>query len=306
MHSVHIPVLLKEIIAYLDPKPNQNFIDCTLGGAGHAREILKRNGPQGKLLGLDWNREAIEQGRETLAEFSGRAVLAQSNFANLKKIIEAQNFDNIQGILLDLGFSSLELENSKRGFSFQKDEPLDMRYGDEGETAAEIVNSRDARELAKIFREYGEEERAWKIAQAIVRGRGEQKVKTTQDLVRIIGGKGSKKIHPATKVFQALRIAVNHELENLAEVLPQALEVLAPGGRLAVISFHSLEDRIVKNFFKIESCGCLCGPEIPVCVCKHQKQLKILTKKPVKPKLKESNQNPRARSAKLRVAEKLS
>jgi len=303
---IHIPALLSEIISYLDPKPNQNFIDCTIGGAGHAAEILKCTGPEGKLLGIDWNQETLKYARKNLAEFGKRAVLVQDNFANLKKIAEAQKFNRAQGILLDLGFSSLELENSGRGFSFLKDEPLDMRYGENGENGSEIVNSREVSELARIFREYGEEERAYPIAQAIARSRGEQEIKTTMDLVKIVGGNERKNnIHPATKVFQALRIAVNHELENLEKILPQALEILVPGGRIAVISFHSLEDRIVKNFFKMESRGCLCGPEIPVCVCKHQKQLKILTKKPIKPKLKEINQNPRARSAKLRVAEKI-
>jgi len=302
MHSVHIPVLLSEVINFLNPQPNQNFIDCTMGGAGHSVEILKRTGPEGKLLGIDWNREALIAAKENLAKFGERAVLVQDNFANLKKIVEMEKFNRAQGILLDLGMSSTELESSGRGFSFLKNEPLDMRYGESGETAGEIVNSRSASKLAKIFREYGEEKQAWKLAKTIAQARVQREIKTTGDLVKIIGGKGRK--HPATKVFQALRIAVNHELENLEKVLPQALEILAPGGRLVVISFHSLEDRIVKNFFRAESRGCLCGPEIPVCVCKHQKQLKILTKKPVKPKLKEINQNPRARSARLRAAVK--
>ncbi|MDP2918299.1 MAG: 16S rRNA (cytosine(1402)-N(4))-methyltransferase RsmH [bacterium] len=313
---MHIPVLLSEVINYLDPKPNQNFIDCTMGGAGHSVEILKRTGPEGKLLGIDWNKEALRCSRKNLVEFSERAVLVQGNFANLKKIVETEKFNCAQGILLDLGMSSTELESSGRGFSFLKNEPLDMRYGESGESAAEILNSRSASKLAKIFREYGEEKQAWKIAKTIAQARVQREIKTTGDLVKIIGGttrespspsnspSGRGRIHPATKVFQALRIAVNHELENLEKALPQALEILEPGGRIVVISFHSLEDRIVKSFFRTESRGCLCGPEIPICVCKHQKQLKILTKKPVKPKLKEINQNPAARSARLRVAVK--
>ena len=307
--SAHIPVLLKEVITYLDPKPNQNLIDCTIGGAGHARAVLERTGPEGKLLGIDWSAASIKIARENLREFGGRAVLVQGNFADLKKVVEEHHFKNAQGVLLDLGLSSLELESSGRGFSFLKDEPLDMRHGEEtGITAAYIVNHYNEGDLARILRAYGEERKAREIARLIMEERKARKIGTTQDLVKIIlkvtsfqkGG-----IHPATKIFQALRIAVNNELENLRIVLPQALEILERGGRCIVISFHSLEDRIVKNFFRTESRGCLCPPEVPQCVCDHLPQIKILNKKPTKPKIREIKQNPRSRSALLRVAEKI-
>lgn len=309
MNIVHTPVLLEEVIQYLNPKPNQNFIDCTIGGAGHARAVLGRTGPEGKLLGIDWSAASIKIARENLREFGGRAVLVQGNFADLKKVIEEHHFKNVQGVLLDLGLSSFELESSGRGFSFLQDEPLDMRYGEKTRTtAAYIVNHYNEEDLARILRIYGEERKAREIARLIIEERKAQKIETTQDLVKIILKVASfqkGRIHPATKIFQALRIAVNNELENLRIVLPQALKILERGGRFIVISFHSLEDRIVKNFFRTESRGCLCPPEAPQCVCDHLPQIKILNKKPIKPKIREIKQNPRSRSALLRVAEKI-
>lgn len=309
----HVPVLLTEVITYLDPKPNQNFIDCTLGAGGHAAEILKRTAPDGKILGIDLDGRAIEIAKQKVSSFGlqvSRLVAVQGNFKNLKEIVLQNNFQNISGILFDLGFSSMEIADPKKGFSFQFDAPLDMRYGGEGITATEIVNRWPEKELAKIFEEYGEEKFSKRIARQICEQRKISPIVRTRELVEVIGQSVPKKfqhgrIHFATRVFQALRIAVNDELNNLSAVLPQALELLGPSGRLAVISFHSLEDRIVKNFFKRESAGCVCPKEAPVCRCDHKAILKILNKKPIVPSEEEAKINPRSRSAKLRVAERL-
>lgn len=310
----HVPVLLNEVIKFLDPKPNQNFVDCTLGGGGHTVEILRHTAPEGKVLGIDLDARAIEVAEEKVSSFKlqvSRLVAVQENFKNLKEIVLQNNFKNISGVLLDLGFSSMEIADPEKGFSFQIDAPLDMRYGGEGETAADILNRSREQELERIFKEYGEEKFSGRIARIICEIRKNNPIKTTFNLVDVISQAVPKKfhhgrIHFATKVFQALRIATNHELENLAEVLPQAVRVLPPGGRLAIISFHSLEDRIVKQFFKKESSGCTCPKDFPVCQCGHKAILKILNKKPIVPSEEEAKINPRSRSAKLRVAERLS
>ncbi len=310
----HIPVLLNEVIKYLDPKPNQNFVDCTLGAGGHTIEILKLTGPRGKVLGIDLDARAIEVAKQKVpsSKFQvPRLIAVQGNYKDLKNIVLQNNFKNISGIIVDLGFSSMEIADPKKGFSFQIDAPLDMRYGEEGETAAEIVNHAREKELEEIFWEYGEEKFAGRIAKKICEIRKDNPIDTTFKLVDAIAEVVPKKfqfgrVHFATKVFQALRIATNNELENLKEVLPEAVETLSPGGRLAVISFHSLEDRIVKQYFKKESSGCLCPKDFPVCQCGHKAILKILNKKPIVPSEEEATQNPRSRSAKLRVAEKLS
>jgi len=304
----HVPVLLTETITYLDPKPNQNFIDCTLGAGGHTIEILKKTSPDGKVLGIDLDSRAIAIAKSKVKD--NRLVAAEGNFKNLKEIVLQNNFKNIFGILLDLGFSSMEIADPKKGFSFRIDAPLDMRYGKEGETAAEIVNQWPEKDLEKIFREYGEERFAKKIAREICTARKLKPVTRTLELVEIISRVVPKKFqygrtHFATKTFQALRIAVNDELENLKKVLPEAMDLLGPGGRLAVISFHSLEDRIVKQFFKSESMDCVCPKEVPVCRCGHKAILKILNKKPIVPNEEEAKINPRSGSAKLRVAERL-
>lgn len=297
---MHISVLLKEIIYFLNPRPNQNFIDCTLGSGGHSKAILEKIAPNGRLLAIDFDSSAIDNFQQYVVGrgLGERVTLTNDNFADLETIASKNNFSSVNGILLDLGFSSDELENSRRGFSFLKDEPLDMRFGDGEVTAADILNCYRFEELTKIFQKYGEERDAAKIARLVCEARKKTKIKTTKELVNIIARAkfGSEiiyphhRIHPATKVFQALRIAVNKELENLENVLPRALKILKHGGRMAVISFHSLEDRIVKKFFK------------------EQKQigaLNILTKKPVTASEKEIMTNPRSRSAKLRVAEKI-
>lgn len=311
----HAPVLLDEVLDSLQLRVGMNVIDCTLGDAGHAEKILEKIGPTGKLLGIDADVEAILRAKQYLYNFNNQAIFVRDNFVNLKKIATEQKFNPVNAILLDLGWSSPQFEERGRGFSFTKsEENLDMRYGVGGQTASDLVNELSKGELEKIFREYGEEKLSREIAEAIVETRlrpagyaGQAKIRTVGDLVEIILGVYRKKLkiprlrsgqaderipwvgglHPATKVFQALRIAVNDELGVIEKVLPQAIEILAQGGRLAVISFHSLEDRIVKHFFK------------------DNKLIKIITKKPVVCSAEESNLNPRASSAKLRVVEKL-
>lgn len=314
---VHVPVLLNEVIEYLDPKPNENFIDATLGDGGHAKEILKRAAPGGKLLGIDRDINSIQSAKENLKEFGERVIFAQGNFSDLKNIIiDTPGFGKVSGILADLGLSSAQIESSGRGFSFDSDEPLIMSQtwpmAEGQKTAMEIVNNYREEDLSKIFHEYGEERLARAIAQRIVKARKEKSITTARELADIAFGAYKKfsagkkwNIHPATRIFMALRIAVNNEMENLESFLPQAVESLSDKGRIVVISFHSLEDRIVKNFFRRESRNCICSPEEMECVCAHIKTLKIITKKPITASLDEINSNPRSRSAKLRVAEKI-
>ncbi len=290
----HIPVLLEETIDLLRLKSGDNAIDCTLGDGGHAAKILEAIKPEGKLLGIDADPESVLRAKRNLYEFGDRAIFVRDNFVNLKKIIDEGKFINIKGILMDLGWSSPQFEERGRGFSFQKEEELDMRYdtASANPTAKELINNLDEKELEKIFREYGEEKFSKKIAKLIIEKRKAKSIDKTTDLVNIIleayrNKRG--KIHPATRVFQALRIAVNDELGVLKSVLPQAVEALSPGGKLAVITFHSLEDRIVKHYFKGQ----------------NGHALKIITKKPVICGQSECEANPRARSAKLRVAERI-
>ncbi|MDO8424828.1 MAG: 16S rRNA (cytosine(1402)-N(4))-methyltransferase RsmH [bacterium] len=294
----HIPVLPKEVIEYLDPKSNENFIDCTLGGGGHALAILEKTGPNGKILGIDADPEAIKNAESKIAntEYKKRLIIACGNFKNLKEIVTGENFKKISGILLDLGMSSSQLEESGRGFSFQKKEPLDMRYDPLGPVTAEkIVNYWSYQEIERILKEYGEEQFSQIIARQILEARKIKPIETTLRLVEIIeksvpGWYRHKGIHFATKTFQALRIAVNGELDSLKSILPQALETLEGGGRVAIISFHSLEDRIVKNFLRDRA---------------KEGLISILTKKPIVPQEAEIKINPRSRSAKLRSAIKL-
>lgn len=313
----HVPVLLQEVIQYLDPKPNENFIDATLGDGGHAKEILKKTAPEGKLLGIDRDENSIKAAKENLKEFGGRLIAARGNFSDIKNIIaDFPEAEKPKGILLDLGLSSRQLEESGRGFSFLKDEPLimslDWPMKPGGRTAAEIINGSRAEDLEKIFRDYGEERLAGPIARKIVQLRKEKKIARTSELSEIAVSaykrfyKKEKWImHPATKIFMALRIAVNEELDDLKKFLPESLEILPSGGRLAIISFHSLEDRIIKDFFRRESRNCVCPPEVMECECAHAKTLNIITKKPVIAGPGEIRSNPRARSAKMRVAEKI-
>lgn len=286
---MHIPVLQKEVLEYLDPKPNENFIDATIGGGGHSSEILQRIAPRGKVLGIDWTPEAIRGIKK-----NANLILVCDNFAALTEIVKQQKFNKVKGILLDLGYSSWHLEESGKGFSFQKKEPLDMRYSAQNQlTADKIVNFWSKFEIERVLREYGEERFAGDIAAKIIEERKSRAIQTTSGLVEVIRksvprGYLNGRIHFATKTFQALRIAVNDELTNIEKVLPQALQILEQGGRLAVISFHSLEDRIVKNFFK-----------------DNIAKIGLLTKKPVTPTRKEISINHRSRSAKLRAAIKI-
>jgi len=290
----HIPVLLNEVLANFNPQPNQNFIDCTLGGGGHAQGILERTRPHGKLLGIDTAPEAIEAMRRLIknnSDWQKRLILVNDNFVNLKKIVQENNFTDIGGILLDLGFSSDLLEDNARGLSFQIDGPLDMRFNPRQQklTAAEIINSWPASDLENIFRNFGEEKFARPIVKVIIAKRKDKKIITTLQLAAIIEEAVGKNyvVKTLARIFQALRIAVNDELDNLSQVLPQAVDLLNKDGRLAVISFHSLEDRIVKNIF-------ITNPT-----------LKKITKKPITASESEVAVNPRARSAKLRVAQKI-
>ena len=272
--------------------------------------ILVASAPDGELLGIDADPVALALAGEQLAEFGKRVALVQGNFADLEEIASEHGFGPVDGVLLDLGLSSLQLEAAGRGFSFQLDGPLDMRFDPsagsghrpgQATTAADLVNGLSVEELASVLSRYGEEPRARRIARAIV---AERPINTTGELAALVErtvGRG-RRIHPATRTFQALRMAVNEELECLAEALPQALRLLVPGGRLAIISFHSLEDRLVKQFFRSEARGCLCPPGIPVCVCGHRASLEIVTKKPIRPSAEEVAANPRSRSAKLRIA----
>lgn len=294
---MHIPVLQKEVLEYLDPKPNENFIDCTVNGGGHALAILEKTAPRGKLLGIDLDKNQISNLKYQISKlkFGSRVILASDNFANLNQVVEDSKFKNVSGILLDIGFSSWHIDESGRGFTFLKNEPLDMRYDLQNpETAGKIVNYWSEPDIEKILREYGEEQFSRQIAKEIVEARKVVEIRNTFQLTEIIkksvpGWYKRGKLHFATKTFQALRIAVNSELDNLKRVLPQALEVLNKNGRLAVISFHSLEDRIIKNFFnEMEGLGLL----------------QIATKKPVSPSKIEILTNPRSRSAKLRAAVK--
>jgi 16S rRNA (cytosine1402-N4)-methyltransferase len=293
----HKPVLLKEVIEWLDVGRNKNYVDCTIGEGGHAIEILKRNGPKGKVLGIEIDPELYKKLEK---ERLKRLILVNDSYTNLKEIVERENFKKVYGILFDLGISSWHIEKSGRGFSFLRDEPLIMRYNgnltkEPKLTAEMIVNEWPEREIERILKEYGEERFAKRIVREIVKARKVKPIKTTFQLVEVIKKAVPsfyryRKIHFATKTFQALRIAVNNELENLKVALPQTIEVLEKEGRLVVISFHSLEDRIVKNFLKEKE---------------REGKIKILTKKPIRPSKEEVKQNPRSRSAKLRAALKI-
>lgn len=306
LSSTHIPVMLNETIEALNIQPGGRYIDCTIGGGGHAAAILEHSSPGGQLLGIDADPEAVEAARERLNIYGGSVLVVNDNFVNLEAICIKNDFVPVHGILFDLGLSSLQLNGGGRGFSFKYAAPLDMRFGPgQKVTAADIVNTSSETELAYIIRNYGEEGHSHRIARRIVE---ERPIKTTLELARTIEraiGSRRGKIHPATKTFQAIRIAVNKELENLESVLKQAVSLLGFEGRLAVISYHSLEDRIVKNIFKQESKDCICSPETLSCVCHHTARLGLINKKVITPSQNEIRENPRSRSAKLRIAERI-
>lgn len=303
--AAHKPVLLREVIENLKPQSGGWYIDATLGAGGHAEAILAQSTPTVKLLGLDRDPQALAIARVRLQHCAGRVDIVQGNFASLENIAAERGFLGVQGILLDLGLSSLQLADENRGFSFQIDAPLDMRFDpSQGETAADLVNELLESDLADVIFQYGGERRSRRIARAIVKARPITRTARLAEVVSRAVGRRTR-IHPATKTFQALRIAVNRELEALEQVLPQAVDLLAPEGRLLVISFHSLEDRIVKRFFQHESRDCICPPELPVCMCDHRATLRIVTRRPVRPLAEEVQDNPRSRSARLRVAARL-
>lgn len=308
----HLTVLLHEAVESLNPQNGGVYVDCTLGGGGHTQLILEKSSPSGKVIGIDQDRSTLQQTAVKLERYrnEGRLLLVHANFDRVGAVVAGFGFEHVNGIIFDLGFSSFQMDDPARGFSFRHDAPLDMRM-DESQTttAADLVNSLPEDELYRILRDYGEERWAGRIARKICERRQVQPFLTTGDLVQTIisayPAKNQDGTHPARRTFQALRIAVNRELERLSEAIRQAVDLLAPEGRIAVISFHSLEDRIVKNFFKLEASRCICPPELPVCQCDHQVRLKIITKKPIIPSPAEVAANPRARSAKLRVAERV-
>jgi len=303
--GTHIPVLIREVMEALDPSPGGKYIDGTIGGAGHARRILELSTPNGMLLGLDLDPQAVAFAQQRLKFFGDRAVILRGDFSRLKEVATRHDFVGVQGILLDLGLSSMQLADEERGFSFHADGALDMRFDPtQGPTAADLINELSEAELADLLYRYGEEKHARRIARAIVERRPFRTARELADLVEAVVGRRGR-IHPATRTFQALRIAVNRELESLTSVLPQAVELLAPGGRLVVITFHSLEDRLVKEFMRRESRDCICPPGTPVCVCHHRATLRMVTRKPIKPSAEEIERNPRSRSAKLRAAIRL-
>lgn len=303
----HVPVLLKEVIEYLNPKPGQKFIDATLGAGGHSRAILDKIGEKGALLAIDANLEAIENFKFKILNLK----IIHGNFKNIKAIAEENGFKKVDGILFDLGLSSDMLDDPQRGFSFQKDGPLDMRFDKSQEKSAlEVVNSYPEKSLVKIFKDYGEERFSKKIARSIINERKREKFKTTHELFSIIkqsvpGKFRHKSRDAARRIFQAIRIEVNDELAALRSALAQTLDLLRPGGRMAVISFHSLEDRIVKKFLREAARGCVCPPDFPKCICGKAPLVKILTKKPVLAKDDEIVLNSRSRSAKMRALERI-
>ena len=304
--TTHIPVLLREVIENLAIQPGGRYIDCTLGGGGHTQAILESSSPGGQVLGIDADPEAIRSVENRLASYAKSILLVNENFINLRDICVKYDFLPVHGILFDLGLSSQQLDEGERGFSFQHDSPLDMRFNPGQKlSAADIVNKFSETRLAEILKVYGEETNSRQIARKIVRRRP---ILTSAELAEVVeeavGGRYGK-IHPATRTFQALRIAVNNEMENLELALNQALGLLGFRGRLVVISYHSLEDRIVKQFMQKESRDCICPPEVLKCSCGHRANLKIITKKIVTPSSCETELNPRSRSAKLRAAERI-
>ncbi len=289
---MHVPVLLDEVIAALDPRPGENFIDATFGWGGHSRAILEKNAPDGLVLGLDRDKESLDDFKTENGTIDGRLILENANFSDIRQAVARHNLEKIDGVLFDLGMSSWHVDESGKGFSFSRDEPLDMRFGSSDElTAAEIINGWSAGELEKIFKEYGQEKFSKRIAKNIEKSRRQKKIETTRQLAETIGkalpaGPENLKERSYSRIFQALRIAVNDELENIGKGLEEAFDILAPGGRLAAISFHSLEDRLVKTKFREWAVS---------------GRAKLLFKKPVAPGENEVGRNPRAKSARLRA-----
>lgn len=308
----HEPVLLHEVLAILQPRPGGLYVDGTLGGGGHAQAILEASAPDGRLIGIDQDDDALTASNERLTRYGGRVTTVKGNFRRIKEILWGLGvIEGVDGILLDVGLSSPQVDEAERGFSYRLDAPLDMRMDLSGTlTARDIVNSWPEGELARVLRDYGEERWAARIAKAIVRRRQRQAIETTGELAELVkeaipAAARRHGPHPARRTFQALRIAVNDELGALEEGVKGALEVLRPGGRLAVIAFHSLEDRIVKRILAEEARSCICPPEAPVCTCGRRPRVRLIGRRPIVPGPEELARNPRARSAKLRGAERL-
>lgn len=311
MEFKHVSVLLDETIENLDIKPDGIYVDGTLGGAGHAREVCKRLGENGRFIGIDQDEEAIAVSTKRLEEFGEKVTIVKNNYVHMKQVLQAQGIDKVDGIVLDLGVSSYQLDNAERGFSYMEDAPLDMRMDREQPiTAKDIVNRYPEAELVRIIKDYGEERYARNIARNILREREKKEIETTGQLVDIIrssmpakarNGKG----HPAKRTFQAIRIECNQELEVLREALDDMIELLNEGGRLCIITFHSLEDRMVKNSFRKAEQPCTCPPDFPVCVCGKKSKGKVVTRKPILPSEEEIKENSRSKSAKLRVFKKV-
>jgi 16S rRNA (cytosine1402-N4)-methyltransferase len=309
---LHQPVLLKEVLRGFNLKPKGIYVDCTVGTGGHSLEILHSCGHEARLVGFDQDIYALDVAKQRLSFYKKQVILVQENYVNLAQVFKKLKIRDVDGIFFDLGASSLQLDDPQRGFSYQHEGPLDMRMNpDKLVTAANLVNKLSEKELATIISRFSEERWARRVAAFIVQERKRQPIETTTQLVEII----KKAIpaaarrtgrHPAKRTFQALRIALNHELENLAQVLPEAVNLLKPGGRLGVISYHSLEDRLVKNTFKDLAASCQCPPEFPLCVCNKSALIKQITPQPIVPSPEEIFRNPRSRSARLRIAEKLS
>lgn len=304
----HIPVLFDEVLELLAPQPGRSYIDGTVGAGGHSAGLLEASAPDGRLLAFDRDEEALSFAKQRLLDYGQRVTFVHESYGNMGEVAPLMGFEKVDGILLDLGLSSRQLEDGERGFSFLREGPLDMRFDrTQGQTAADLVNHLDAHTLADVFWRYGEERLSRKYAKAIIAARP---ITTTAQLAEIVENAAPhhvrrKRIHPATQVFQALRIAVNQELAELERGLPAAVDLLRTGGRVAVISFHSLEDRFVKNYLRDLSRDCICPPRQPVCTCDAQAVLRIVSRKAIMPGAEEVERNPRSRSARLRVAEKL-
>jgi 16S rRNA (cytosine1402-N4)-methyltransferase len=313
MKVEHLPVLVDEVMSMLAPAPGSLQIDATVGGGGHTERILEATDPDGRLLGLDADGAAIARVDGRLRpRFGDRLVLRRANFRELRTVAPEAGFGTVDGMLFDLGLSSFQLGDAERGFGFRTGGPLDMRFDTtRGVPAAELLATLDRMELSALFKRYGEEPQANRIANAIVAARSTAPVSTAEELAALIervapgNPRTRRRIHPATRVFQALRIAVNAELDALSDALAASIELLRPGGRLVVLSYHSLEDRIVKRFFASERRGCVCPPEVPVCVCGRNPRLRLVTRPSLTPTADEVAANPRARSARLRAAERL-
>jgi 16S rRNA (cytosine1402-N4)-methyltransferase len=308
----HTPVMVSEVLHYLNCKPGNVYVDGTLGGSGHAGAICRKIAPGGVFVGIDQDIDAVENAKSVLKSFDVTLHILHGNFINLHNFLRELKIDAVDGILLDLGISLHQIESSGRGFSFQRDEPLDMRMNTSSTTTAEdLINRMDEKGLKKIFREYGEERQAGQIAKKIIRSRKQEAIRSSSQLAQIVcdavvkSASFHRKIHPATRVFMALRIAVNRELEMLDGFMENVADLLNPKARLCVLSFHSLEDRIVKHRLKTFEKGCVCPSDFPECVCRRKSTFRLLTKKVVRPSKDEMERNPMARSAKLRAAEKI-